>query len=55
MSLSDAARLLHISYHSALRLILIGSLQAEREEGRWRVNRASVERLQRERGASSRP
>lgn len=52
MSLSDAARLLRISYHSALRLVLIGELDAEREEGRWRVSRSSVERLKRERSVS---
>ena len=48
ISLSDAARLLRKSYHATLRLVLIGSLDAEREEGRWRVSRASIQRLLRE-------
>jgi helix-turn-helix protein len=49
MSLTDAARLLRVSYHRALRLVLVGALDAEREDGRWRVSRASVERFLRER------
>jgi len=44
VSLSDAARLLRKSYHATLRLVLIGSLDARREDGRWRVNRLSVQR-----------
>jgi hypothetical protein len=55
ISLSDAARLLRKSYHATLRLVLIGSLEAKREDGRWRVKMESVERLLRERGAKSIP
>ncbi len=48
ISLSDAARLLRMSYHRALRLVLIGSLDAEREDGRWRISRVSVQKVLRE-------
>ncbi len=55
VSLTDAALLLRMSYHRALRLILIGALEAEREDGRWRVSRASVQRLLEERNPNATP
>jgi hypothetical protein len=56
IGLVEAAQLLHVGYQVAHRLALQGILDARREDGRWRVTRASVERLLRERAASaSRP
>ena len=52
--LIEAARLLQVSYHVALRWCLVGELVAERRDGRWLVNRQSVSRMQRERAEGTR-
>jgi len=45
MTLPQACRLLGTSWVQAYRLLLRGELDGRQEKGRWRVTRASVERV----------
>ena len=53
IELVTAAQLLRVGYAVAHRLALQGILDARRVDGRWTVSRASVERLLRERAATT--
>ena len=49
IDLVAAAAELQLPYSKAYRLVLIGALKGERQEGRWLVDRADLERLLKER------
>jgi hypothetical protein len=51
VTLSEAARKLGMSWQRAWRLMLIGELAGRRENGRWFVTCASVERVLRAQAA----
>ena len=49
MPLSEAAYALHKSWRAAYDMLLAGVLTGGKENGRWVVDAASVERIKRER------
>ena len=51
ISLPDAAHALSLSYNAAHRLLLIGTLTGTKRDGRWYVDRRSLDAFKRARGA----
>jgi hypothetical protein len=52
VSVTEAALALSASYPQTMRWLLTGQLSGKKEDGRWRIDASSVERLKRERGRS---
>jgi hypothetical protein len=52
ITLTEAAAAIRRPYGATLRLVLIGELQGERQQGKWRVSEPSIQRWLRQREAS---
>ncbi|MDD5304426.1 MAG: hypothetical protein PHS14_15115 [Elusimicrobia bacterium] len=55
VSVTDAAFMLSLTYNATLRLVLTHRLKGKRVRGRWAVEKADVERLQKEFAQESDP
>ena len=54
IDLVEAAQRLRVPWHTAHRLVLVGTLKGNRKDGRWTVDLADLERLLADRSRTDR-